>query len=336
MIRVVMFDLGMTLVDDDRRPFPHVEDALAAISGFKTADGKPLRSCLVSDFTMAPAPVTAAKVAALFKEYLAILDQTGLRPFFEPVNKRVTLSTHAGVQKPDRKIFEKALQRLGADVALDACLLSRRMRPISSGARVLRWRRCSSAGDGQFDFVDWADAPALIANLVAPHQQANTHAAIKAHLAAKGIDVLASEPAGPPGAMKFSGQVWSPISVPGFEDLQDVHVAIPVEGKVTRGSERRSSSVAPKQPSAEQIAEAASFVRSLATHGQIAGHAGKASKGHTSDRDGQERESPSGPEALHRPIADRRCLPIRADRKSTSSTGTGTGFVAAPFSHPPS
>ena len=42
MIRVVMFDLGLTLVDNDVRPFAHVEDALTAISNFKTADGKPL------------------------------------------------------------------------------------------------------------------------------------------------------------------------------------------------------------------------------------------------------------------------------------------------------
>src|SRR5262249_18458831 len=123
MIRVVMFDLGMTLVDGERHPFPHVTDALTALADFKTGDGKPLRSCLVSDFTMPTKPVTNAKVTALFEEYLAILDQTGLRPFFEPANERVTLSTHAGVLKPNRKIFEKALQRLGAELPLEDCLL---------------------------------------------------------------------------------------------------------------------------------------------------------------------------------------------------------------------
>src|SRR5262249_19065641 len=58
MIRVVMFDLGGTLVDNDRRPFPHITDALTAIVAFKTADGKPLRSCLVSDYTMPEPPAT--------------------------------------------------------------------------------------------------------------------------------------------------------------------------------------------------------------------------------------------------------------------------------------
>jgi beta-phosphoglucomutase-like phosphatase (HAD superfamily) len=278
MIRVIMFDLGMTLIDDDRRPFPHVADALTAVSELKTGDGKPLRSCLVSDFTMATAPVTAAKVAALFKEYLAILDETGLRPFFEPVKKRVTLSTHAGVQKPDRRIFEQALQRLGADVALDACLFV-----TENAAHIDAARGTLGMATLQFgtDFVDWADAPALIANLVAPHQQANVQAAIKAYLASRGIDVLTAEPAGSPDAMKISGQVWAPISVPGFEDLQHLQVAIPVEGTVTRGTKGEVRAAAPMQPSAEAIAEATSFVRSLATHGQIAGHAAKGSRGAT-------------------------------------------------------
>ena len=52
-----------------------------------------------------------------------------------------------------------------------------------------------------------------------------------------------------------------------------MQVAIPVEGTVTRGSKGEVRAAAPMQPSAEQIAEAASFVRSLATHGQIAGRA---------------------------------------------------------------
>jgi FMN phosphatase YigB (HAD superfamily) len=284
MIRVVMFDLGMTLVDGNDRPFPHVEEALTAIATFKTADGKALRSCLVSDFTMAERPVTAAKVTKLFNEYLAILDETGLRPFFEPVKKRVTLSTHAGVKKPDRGIFEKALQRLGASVSLEECLfITENASHIEEARRTLKMKtlQFGSTGSSEFDFDDWSDAPALIANLVAPHQQANTHAAIKTHLAAKGIDLLKAEPAESSDATNFSGQVWSPISVPGFDDLQHVQVAIPVEGKVTRGHKGEVRSVAPVQPSAEQVEEATSFVRSLATHGQIAGQTAKPPGGAT-------------------------------------------------------
>ena len=59
MIRVVMFDLGLTLIDAHDRPFAHVPQALATIKAFKAADGKPLRTCLVSDFTMAEPPASS-------------------------------------------------------------------------------------------------------------------------------------------------------------------------------------------------------------------------------------------------------------------------------------
>jgi FMN phosphatase YigB (HAD superfamily) len=235
MIRVVMFDLGGTLVDNDRHPFPHITDALTAMAAFKTADGKPLRSCLVSDYTMPEPPATQAKITALFKKYLAILDQTGLRAFFEPVEKRVTLSTHAGVAKPDRRIFETALQRLGAKVPLEECLfITEDAGHIKEAREKLKMQTLQFGSAGAGGFEDWADAPALIANLVAPGQAANSHAAIKAHLAAKGVDLVHAEPAGS-DRMTVSGQVWLPISVPGLEDLQHVYVAIPVQGEVTRG-----------------------------------------------------------------------------------------------------
>lgn len=278
MIRVVMFDLGQTLIDADNHPFAHVQEALTAISSFKTAAGQPLRSCLVSDFTMATPPATPAKVTALFNQYLAILDQSGLRSFFEPVKKRVTLSTHAGVMKPDRRIFEKALQRLGATGPLEECLLITENADHIDKARnqlhmqVLQFR---APGASHFDFDDWAEAPALLANLVAPHQFANTHAAIKAHLAAQGIELLTAEPAETPGALQVSGQVWRPVSVPGFADLDDVRVAIPVEAQIARGSKGEFKSSALDIPSAEQVAEATAYVRSLATQGQIAGQPGK-------------------------------------------------------------
>src|ERR1044071_2374804 len=121
MIQVLMFDLGKTLVDQNTHPFPHVTAALTAIAAFKTESGKRLASCLVSDFDLS-SPFTPAKVNAKVAQYLAILDTTTLRPFFEPVKKRVTLSTHANAMKPDRKIFETALQRLGSTAQLEDCL----------------------------------------------------------------------------------------------------------------------------------------------------------------------------------------------------------------------
>ena len=92
MIRALLLDLGDTLIDTqhDNKPFPGVQDALGVLAKLKTADQAPLVLCLVSDFTM-PEPRTAAAIAAAFADYLEILDQTGLRSFFEPVDERITL-----------------------------------------------------------------------------------------------------------------------------------------------------------------------------------------------------------------------------------------------------
>jgi FMN phosphatase YigB (HAD superfamily) len=170
MIRVVMFDLGLTLLDANDQPFPHVKEALTKIAGFKTGDGKKLRSCLVSDFPAPDPPVTPAKIKARFAEYLAILDGAGIRANFEPTAKRVTLSIHAGVFKPDRKVFEKALQRLGVTATLKECLfITENAGHVRVARQTLQMKALQfrSSGASQFDFDNWAKAPTLIASLLA-------------------------------------------------------------------------------------------------------------------------------------------------------------------------
>src|SRR5689334_2709471 len=107
-----MLDLGDTLIRDEV-PLPHVVEALGALTQFETASGDPLAVCLVSDFTKPDDPPKPGQIEALFQKYLAILDRTGLRPFFEPVERHVTLSTQAGAPKPKQKIFDTAIERLG-------------------------------------------------------------------------------------------------------------------------------------------------------------------------------------------------------------------------------
>jgi FMN phosphatase YigB (HAD superfamily) len=168
MIQVVFFDLGLTLIDGSHKAFPHVPDALRTIQSFKTADGRPLLIALVSNYDKANTP---ADVEPLFKSFLDILDGTGLRPFFEPVQQHITLSTHAGVRKPDRKVFEKALERLGSRAPLAACLLITeeaehgRFVRTQLGMKALLFR---SEGSEPFDFADWREAPALVARAMSP------------------------------------------------------------------------------------------------------------------------------------------------------------------------
>lgn len=75
----------------------------------------------VSDF-LAADPPTPAGVKARLAEHLAILDGFGLRRAFRPAARRVTLSTQAGVGKPDRRAYELALRRLGCGAELADCL----------------------------------------------------------------------------------------------------------------------------------------------------------------------------------------------------------------------
>jgi FMN phosphatase YigB (HAD superfamily) len=165
VIKVIMLDLGGTLVDDQRRPLPHAERALAGIAKLKTAKGRPVTSCLVSDFNLAAPPVTAAKVRALFDEYLGILDGTGLAPYFKPAAKRVTLSTHASAMKPERIVFEAALRRLGKTAKLNECLFITENAQHIAHARDQLGMRTLRFGE---EFSDWADALPLIEALVKP------------------------------------------------------------------------------------------------------------------------------------------------------------------------
>jgi hypothetical protein len=272
MIRVVMFDLGDTLLDAQGRPLPNVLPALQAIMSMRSASGKPLASCLVSDFTMTPGPPTPQKVKPLFDQYLARLAASGLRPLFEPVSRRVTLSTHAGAAKPARAVFEMALHRLRSNAALDECLLitedAAHVAAVrhTLGMQALRFK---GVGPAACDFDDWSAAPALVAHRIDPNNEANLTIAATAQLAARGVDVQTLAPAAP-GQWRVSAQRWHPVQVPGHDDLGTLHVAIPVELALHRRPDGALQVELPA-PDPEHLREAASFAASLAAHGQIGG-----------------------------------------------------------------
>jgi len=111
-MRIVLFDLGDTLEHNDRLQ-PGATATLRALRDLRDSDGSPVVLALVSDFTM---PASENQIAGLRREYLGLLKRLGIRRFFEPVAKRVTLSTEVGVFKPDRKIFQAVLDKLGDHV----------------------------------------------------------------------------------------------------------------------------------------------------------------------------------------------------------------------------
>jgi FMN phosphatase YigB (HAD superfamily) len=178
MFEVVLFDLGDTLVDGVR-PFPHVPEALAAVKQFTNSAGAALNCVLVSDFTMADPP-TPAKKEALVAEYLDLLGGFGLRRFFEPVGRCVTLSTVAGMMKPDRRIYELALTRLESNARLTDCLT------VTENAAHIAACRDMGMRALQFgeDFTDWSEFGLLVRQQIGPPDSHNTALALGVWLAA--------------------------------------------------------------------------------------------------------------------------------------------------------
>jgi FMN phosphatase YigB (HAD superfamily) len=164
--RVVIFDVGDTLVSDGA-VIDGVPEALEAI-GHLGAESEPIETCIVSDFTMPDDP-TPETVQALFAEYCDLIRGFGLEPFFSPLDTRATISTQAGVTKPDRRIFELALQRLGLpDVGLADCTYvseneSQVLACRELGMIGVLFRASGSAPAGVPAFGDWRDAPDVLA-----------------------------------------------------------------------------------------------------------------------------------------------------------------------------
>ena len=145
-MRAILFDLGNTLVDDQNHPLPGAIDLLVAVHDLRDPEGRPVVSALVSDWKMADKPAEKQK---LRKEYLAELRGSSLDVFFQPLAKRVTLSTDVGVYKPDRRIFRAALDRLDPGLPFHhALFVTERLEHIQA-ARELGMMAIHFKGPGQ-------------------------------------------------------------------------------------------------------------------------------------------------------------------------------------------
>jgi len=271
MIRVLMLDLGDTLIHDEV-PLPHVVEALGALKQFVTTSGEPLAVCLVSDFNMPDPPPTLAKIDVLFRAYLEILDHAGLRSFFEPVEQHVTLSTHAGVFKPDRKIFETAIKRLGVGADLDECLFITEDVDHIKACRDLGMNTLTFGQTGKPDaFGDWSEGPMLIARLIAPESHQDIELALRASLAAKhGMDLVSAAPSrSAREPIQARVKVWHALSDPSLGDLDGVRVQLPADAQVRLDDRGGVESVRQGRPSDEDEAEATQYVRGLAKTGKV-------------------------------------------------------------------
>ena len=268
MSRVLLLDLGETLIHGTTTVLPHVQEALTALAEFKGDNGKPLQRALVSDTEMPSPPPTPAKIKPIFDGYVATLTTLQLRSFFEPVSKHVTLSAHAGVLKPDRKVFALAVKRLGVTAKLTDCVF------VTENADHIRHcRQQLGMKTLQFgkDFTDWADGPLLLSTMVASGT-VNLTAALQPWAAARGLDniSLIEEQA---GAVYAQAQMWVPISGADLEEAEGAHVPLPVRIDLPADSHGR---ITPRigRPSPGDVKEAASYVKGLVARGEIGNDTG--------------------------------------------------------------
>jgi len=270
VIRVIMLDLGDTLTDGQRL-FPHVPDCLEALAGFVAPDGKTVELCLVSDFKLAD-PFTEAEVAARFDEYLEVLDRLGLRPHFEPVERRVTLSTHANVFKPDRRVFTTALDRLGGEQDLANCLFITENREHIAACRSHGMTAVPFGDDAgrEGGFDSWPEGLFVIAKTIAPDRVENLEIALRVWAGARhGIENLRVAEAGQGDVISVTAQRWLPLEDPELGPLDGINVRMPVTLNL------QATSGAPEvveagHPSEDELKEAKLFVKSLSEHHQIA------------------------------------------------------------------
>jgi hypothetical protein len=152
MVKVIFFDLGLTLLDAHNRPYPHATQALASLAKL------PVKSCLVSDYDM------SLSVTQAMKDYSKILVASDLKSYFEPVKQHVTLSNHVGLSKPHPSLFKKALERLGEpQVAFTDCLFI-----TENAAHIHAVSETLHMATLQFgvDFTDWSEFELKLAPLL--------------------------------------------------------------------------------------------------------------------------------------------------------------------------
>lgn len=146
-VKLVLFDLGNTL-ESGGVLLPGAMETLHAVASFRM-EGQPAPALgLLSDFHM---PRQPQDVAAIQQQYYDLLDDLGIREFFEPVAQHVTLSTEVGVFKPEAAMFRAAASKLSPDLDFKDVLFITENRNHVLAARLLGLVAVHLRGPGQSD-----------------------------------------------------------------------------------------------------------------------------------------------------------------------------------------
>jgi FMN phosphatase YigB (HAD superfamily) len=147
-MKVILFDLGNTLEDQQREVLlPGALRTLKAMRTMRDLEGRAAVLALVSDFGKTGA--TPAEIHTSRTDYYAILDRYNIRRFFEPVARRVVLSTEVGALKPHRKVFRAVINRNDRSLRFADLFFVTERRSHVLAARALGMRAVHFKGPGQ-------------------------------------------------------------------------------------------------------------------------------------------------------------------------------------------
>lgn len=280
MLCVLMIDLGGTLVDQDDYVFPYVQEALATLQDFETESHTQLSLCLVSDYYM---PTTERTVQTIFEEYVARIKRADLARFFEPVQRHVTLSTHAGVNKPDRRIFELAIERLGLTAGFDECLFITENKEHIEACRSLGMKTLRF-GEGRTgsDFSDWSEAPLLIAPMVNAESTNNLEKALRLRLSVEhDVEFMAITGRSKEGTIRGQAKTWHALPNTETDSGSGSQITLPVDVEINMDLQGRVLAIKRHPPDSKQVDEATHYVKTLEENKQISRKRGPLSPGET-------------------------------------------------------
>ncbi len=265
MIRVVMFDLGSTL-EQNQELLPMAAESVAAVARFEAQDERPIEFCLVSNFHLADR-FELGQVGELFADYLEILEKLGLRDLFEPVERRVTLSAHANALKPDRKVFELALERLGVAAKLEECMFITENASHIAAAKALGMECLRFGADGADSFENWGEGIIRIALKIDPTNAKNIAAAVSIAGEARGFTDIGAATVNA-GVFSAAAKALLELDDHSLGKLEGVNVQVPAQVELDL---RRPDPRVEVHMQADARDEATAFVRSLEAHGKLGG-----------------------------------------------------------------
>ena len=146
--KIVMFDLGNTLESGDEL-LTGAMDTLNGIKSLSNTSTKAIEIVLISDWDNSPSE--PKELEASKQKYYTLLERVGIRDFFEPVEKRVTVSSEVGVFKPDPTFFRASIDKVSPSLAFESVIFITEKLGHVLAARALGLQAIHFKGPGQLN-----------------------------------------------------------------------------------------------------------------------------------------------------------------------------------------